>query len=289
MIDLIPKTTGLSTILDGFDAVISDVWGVVHNGIIATAGAKEALASARAMGKTVVLLTNAPRPPESISKQLADFGITDKSYDSIISSGGETRSLMEAEGDTPFYHLGPQRDRALYEGLSAQPATFEDAKYLLVTGLFDDETEQSEDYRPQLEAALKRKLRLICANPDLIVERGERLIPCAGAIADLYQTMGGEVVWVGKPHPHVYAMAHARISALRGVDVPKSRILCIGDALRTDLAGARDSGYSVLMTLAGIHAHQIGLSDQGYDEMRLAQMLKAAELRPLGCMTTLGW
>ena len=289
MTAFIPKLAGLSEIIGQYDAIISDVWGVLHNGIVATPGAKDALASARGHGKTVALLTNAPRPPASIAKQLAQLGITAQSYDAIISSGGETRSLMQAEGDTPFYHLGPQRDHALFEGLAARPVRFEDAKYLLVTGLFDDETEQAEDYRPQLEAAFARKLKLYCANPDLIVERGDKLIPCAGAIAELYETIGGEVIWVGKPRPHVYAMAHARINTLRGAVVPKSRILCIGDALRTDLAGARDNGYPVLMTLAGIHAHQIGLHNNQYDETLLTQMLKAADLRPLGCMVTLDW
>lgn len=285
----VPNISGLSTVMGDYDAIISDVWGVLHNGLVATPGAAHALASARQAGKAVVLLTNAPRPPASIAKQLAGLGITAESFDAIVSSGGETRVLMEKEGDAPFYHLGPARDHALFKGLAARSVAFEDASYLLVTGLFDDETETAEDYRAQLQAARARGMRLFCANPDLIVERGDRLIPCAGALAELYETMGGEVIWVGKPRPHVYGVARATIAKILKREPDRARILCIGDALRTDLAGARDNGHPVLMTLAGIHAHQIGLDGQNYDAARLSRLMEEAQLDPMGCMVTLKW
>ena len=159
MSEPLPHLTQLRDVISRYDAIISDVWGVVHNGLEATAGAPEALAAAREAGLAVVLLTNAPRPPQSIQKQLRGLGVIDHAYDAIISSGGVTRALMVSEGDAPFFHLGPDRDKPLYAGLSARPASFEDAGYILCTGLFHDETETAEDYRSMMEAALARKLR----------------------------------------------------------------------------------------------------------------------------------
>lgn len=281
--------TSLAAIAGNYDAIISDVWGVLHNGIAANPGAPEALKAAREAGLAVCLLTNAPRPPASIRHQLRGFGVPDESYDAIVSSGGVTRALVEAEGARPFYHLGPERDAPLYEGLAARPVGFEDAAYILCTGLFDDETETAEDYRPLLEQALRRKLRLYCANPDLVVERGKDLIPCAGAIADLYAHLGGEAVFVGKPHPLVYEYARKEIAATLGRDVPRKRILCIGDAFRTDVAGGIANGHDVLMTLAGIHAHQIGLRGEAFDRAALEALIVESGARPTMSMVSLRW
>lgn len=289
MSEPLPHLTNLRGIISRYDAIISDVWGVVHNGLEATAGAPEALASARDAGLAVVLLTNAPRPPHSIQKQLRGLGVSDLAYDAIVSSGGVTRALMASEGDAPFFHLGPERDKALYAGLSARPVPLEDAHYILCTGLFHDETETAEHYRPMMEAALARKLRLYCANPDLIVERGHDLIPCAGAIADIYERMGGETVWVGKPHPLVYAEARAAVTAKLGREISPERILCVGDAFRTDVAGARAGGHDCLMTLAGIHGHQIGLRDGRFDQAAFEALAQASGTRPTMTMVSLAW
>jgi HAD superfamily hydrolase (TIGR01459 family) len=289
MLELVPHVSRLSAIIESYDAIISDVWGVLHNGIVATDGAHQALAHARRAGKAVILLTNAPRPPGSIREQLRSLAIPDDSYDAIVSSGGVTRELMSAEGAKPFYHLGPERDRALYAGLAASPAPFEDATYILCTGLFDDETETAEDYRAQLVAARTRGLRLYCANPDLIVERGDRLIPCAGAVADLYESLGGEVSWVGKPRPLVYERVRALIAETLGRMPSARRILCIGDALRTDVAGANAAGHDCIMTLAGIHAHQIGLKGQAFDGQALSCLARESGFIPTMSMVSLHW
>lgn len=289
MLPLIPELAGLSHVLDRYDAIISDVWGVLHNGIVATAGAQEALAAAREAGKPVVLLTNAPRPPHSIRTMLRGLKVGDDAYDALVSSGGVTRDLLLEEGARGFHHLGPERDHALFEGLACRPTTLEAADFILCTGLFDDETDQAEDYRPLLEQALSRRLRLYCANPDLIVERGDKLIPCAGAIADLYERMGGEVIWVGKPKPLVYRVVRRIIAERLGFEPEPARILCIGDALRTDIAGAVANGHESLMTLAGIHGHQIGLANGRFDAMRLATLAAESETRPTMCMASLVW
>ena len=289
MPDPVVHLNHLREVVSRYDAIISDVWGVVHNGLVATPGAPEALAAARNAGLAVVLLTNAPRPPDSVREQLRDLGVMDGAYDAIVSSGGVTRALIAREGDAPFYHLGPQRDFPIFEGLEARPSSFEDARYILCTGLFDDEVESPEDYRPLLEKALARKLRLYCANPDLIVERGTRLIPCAGAIADIYQQMGGEAIFVGKPHPLVYEHARAEIAAKLGRTVPNSRILCIGDAFRTDVAGAEAGGHDCIMTLAGIHGHQIGLKGSDFDRSAFEALAQKSGSRPTMSMVSLVW
>lgn len=289
MTALTPYITGLSSLIERYDAIISDVWGVLHNGVVATPGAGEALRTAREAGKPVVLLTNAPRPPGSIRRQLTGFGVIEEVSDAIVSSGGVTRDLLAKQGDAPFFHLGPVRDRPIYEGLAARPVPFEEAASILCSGLFDDETEQAEDYRPMLDAALARKLPLICANPDLVVERGNDLLPCAGAIADLYEKMGGETIWVGKPHPLVYRYAREAIEAQLGRPVEASRILCIGDALRTDVAGAMAAGHDCLMTLAGIHGHEINLHGNQFNRDLLEAMFAANQKRPIAVTISLAW
>lgn len=285
----VPHITRLRDVVSRYDAIISDVWGVIHNGVSATHGAGEALSEARKAGVAVVLLTNAPRPPSSIREQLRDFGIPDAAYDAIVSSGGVTRSLLAEEGGAPFFHLGPARDAPLFQGLAEHPTAFDEARFILCTGLFNDEIEQADDYRPMLEQALSRKLRLYCANPDLVVERGTALIPCAGAIADIYERTGGETIWVGKPHPLVYQHARQTVSKHLVRDVPAQRILCIGDAFRTDIAGANAAGHDCIMTLAGIHAHQIGLAGQTFDREAFEELARQSKTRPTMTMVSLVW
>ena len=277
----------LSDVLDRYEAIISDVWGVLHNGVIATPGAQQALAGARRAGKPVALLTNSPRLPHLVAEQLRDLGVVEPCYDALVSSGGVTRELLEKEGPKTFYHIGPARDSGLFEGLEARPAPLEAAELILCTGLFDDETETPDQYRSMLQSAHARALRLYCANPDLIVERGDRLIPCAGAIADLYEKMGGSVIWVGKPKPLVYERARQALETALGRTLALNRVLCIGDAFRTDIAGANAEGHDVIMTIAGIHGHQIGLSGNNYDLARLEQFAAETRLRPTYCMVSL--
>ncbi|MCA0400153.1 MAG: TIGR01459 family HAD-type hydrolase [Proteobacteria bacterium] len=285
----LPHIARLRDLAPRYDAIISDVWGVLHNGLAATPGAPEALAEARKAGLAVVLLTNAPRPPHSIIEQLDSLGVTRDAYDAIVSSGGVTRDLIVEEGPVSFHHIGPARDHSLFEGLSARPAAIDAAEYVLCTGLDDDESERAEDYRPRLEIALARGMKLYCANPDLVVERGDRLIPCAGAIAEIYEAMGGETIWVGKPHPLVYERARAALALKLGRMPDKGRVLCIGDAFRTDVAGAVRAGYDCLMTLAGIHAHEIRLDGESYDKDAFEALAMRNATRPTATTVSLGW
>src|ERR1700733_549253 len=194
-------------LVGGVDVLLSDIWGVVHNGLVAFPEACEALHSFRMQGGTVILITNAPRPADSVQRQLRKLGVADDTYDAIVSSGDLTRHFVADHPGQKMFWLGPERDNSIYRGLDAVLAPLEQADYIVCTGLFDDETESAEDYRAMMLQAHARKLPLICANPDIPVERGAPLGHCAGAIAELYRELGGGGVFYGKPHRPIYERA----------------------------------------------------------------------------------
>jgi HAD superfamily hydrolase (TIGR01459 family) len=257
----VPLISGLSAIADRYAAIICDVWGVLHNGVVGYPDAGEALRRFRASGKPVVLLTNAPRPAFEIEGMLARFGIAPDTFDTIVSSGDATRTLLKREGAVKVFHLGPARDLRLFEGLKLDLVPDTQAELVVCTGLFDDDTETPEDYRAALKRYADRGLRLICANPDIVVERGDRLVFCAGAIARLYEEIGGTVVMVGKPYKPVYDVAMETVAEIAGRPVRHDEVLAIGDALATDVRGAWGQGMGVLMVTAGIHAADFGPAD----------------------------
>jgi len=245
----------LRDLVGGVDVVLSDIWGVVHNGLVAFPEACEALHQVRAQGSTVILITNAPRPADSVQRQLRKLGVADDTYDAIVSSGDLTRTFVAERTGQSMFWLGPERDNSIYRGLDAVFAPLQSADYIVCTGPFDDETESAEDYRGMMTEARGRNLTLVCANPDIVVERGDRLIYCAGAIAELYRELGGEVIFYGKPHRPIYERAMAIAQACRGnVATPSSRVLAIGDSVRTDLAGAQGFGIDCLFVTRGIHS-----------------------------------
>jgi HAD superfamily hydrolase (TIGR01459 family) len=251
-------TERFSTLAGGYDAVLSDVWGVIHNGVAATAAACDTLARFRQSGGTVILITNAPRPGQVVLKFLDKVGVPHDAYDGIVSSGDVTRAVMAARPDKAVFHVGPERDLPIFDGLGLSFVGLEQANYVVCTGLRNDEVETPESYRAELGQLLKRKLFMLCGNPDLVVERGDKLVYCAGAIADLYRSLGGEVLYAGKPHRPIYDLALERIAALRGKPAPLARVLTIGDSIRTDLKGATDYGLDCLFVTAGIHAEELG-------------------------------
>ena len=170
-----PLISKFSELARNYDVLLCDVWGVIHNGIVATPPACDALMRTRARGGVVVLITNAPRPSDVVARQLERFHVPRETYDAIVSSGDVTRSVVEARHGQTVYHLGPERDAAIFRGLDVQFAPLETADYVVCTGLEDDDTEAPEDYRLRLEAMLKRKLFMVCGNPDVVVERGPTL------------------------------------------------------------------------------------------------------------------
>lgn len=236
------------------DVLISDIWGVVHNGVVAFPEACEALQTFRKQGGTVVMLTNSPRPTPAVQEQLRDLRVPDDCYDDIVTSGDLSRHYIAARPGQPLYQIGPDRDGPTFHGLDVNFAPLERADYIVCTGLFDDETETAEDYREILLKALSRKLPMICANPDIIVERGDKMIYCAGAVAELYRELGGYVTFYGKPHLPAYQRAFELAAARCGAAVPRERMLAIGDSVRTDLAGANNSGIACVFVTRGIHS-----------------------------------
>jgi HAD superfamily hydrolase (TIGR01450 family) len=239
-------------IASSYDAVLCDVWGVLHNGVDAFAEASDALIAARKAGLTVVLITNSPRPSPGVKTQLRLIGVPDEAYDGIVTSGDVTRRLI-AEGPRRIFLLGPERDVPLLDGLDVERVSEEAAEAIVCSGFFNDDVETPEDYRDMLTAFIARGVPMICANPDLVVERGSRMIPCAGAIAQLYTELGGETRIAGKPYQPIYEASLAALSTLRGKFDP-ARVIAIGDGMGTDVRGALDQGLDLLYISGGIHA-----------------------------------
>lgn len=273
-----------------YDLVLCDVWGVLHNGVAGSQAAAQALMRARAGGATVILVSNAPREPEGVARILDGFGIPREAYDAIVTSGMVTGALLAQRPGVRMWHLGPERDLGIYKGLDLTLAPFEEAELIVCTGLFDDTVETPDDYADTLQAARARGLPFICANPDIVVERGGDLIWCAGAIAEAYAERGGDVVFCGKPHRPIYETAFATAATLRGAPVERARILAIGDALRTDLAGALGFGIDCLFVAAGIHAGELGLEHGAeVDARALVRLLADGPGRPAAVTTRLAW
>jgi len=245
--------SGLSEIASGHDALICDVWGVVHDGARHHPAAADALFRFKEKHGPVVLLTNAPRVPEEVAAQCASYGLPPGCYDAIVSSGGATRDELarrSAAKTLSLYYIGPDRDLPMIAGLDIRRAGIEEAELVLCIGLVDDMTETVADYAEVLAAMKARELVMLCANPDLVVHRGPRLLYCAGSLAQAYESLGGEVVYYGKPHLPVYA------AALAAAGNPK-RPLAVGDGLVTDIRGANAAGLDVLFIADGVHGEDI--------------------------------
>lgn len=285
-----PILQNAGALLSRYDAVFCDVWGVVHNGITAYTDACDALRTFRRSGGTVVLLTNAPVPEHRVETMLGMRQVPRDAWDAIVSSGAIALEHMIGQGFTSVYGIGPRdRDAAFFDKAAAKLVPLSEAQAIVATGLDDDRTEVAEDYRPLLEDALQRRLPFICANPDLVVDVGGTLYLCAGAIADVYQHMGGEVFWAGKPHSSAYLTALAAAERVRGIAVSHDRVLVIGDALRTDLEGARRFGLDALFIAGGIHRDDVVESGR-LDPVKLEALFSMPGApSALGAMTQLTW
>lgn len=281
-------TDKFSALAPRYEAVLSDVWGVLHNGVAAFPEAGDALVRFRAQGGTVVLISNAPRPGRYVARMLERLGVPREAYDDIVTSGDVTRDYVAGRPGGRVFHIGPERDHSVFTGLDAPFAPLEAADYAICTGLFDDDTETPEDYRALLGALRARGLFMVCANPDKVVERGDRLVYCAGAVADLYGELGGEVLYAGKPYRPIYDLARAKVAAARGREVALQRMLAIGDSVRTDLRGAVDLGVDCLFVTAGIHAEELGHREDP-DPTALAAMFAAVGQLPKAVTRRLAW
>lgn len=283
MTDLIPS---LASLADDYDAVFCDLWGCLHNGQTPFPAAVAALRAFRAQGKTVLLLTNSPRPKSAVIAQLAHIGVPTDAWDEIVSSGDATQyALLSGVIGTRIHHIGAPKDASFFTDLPADapalPLTLvplADAEGVVCTGLADDLTETPDDYRPTLLMMKAMGLTMLCANPDLIVDLGDRRLFCAGALAQEYEAMGGTALYYGKPHPPIYDLARRRLSALTGQD--EARILAIGDGIHTDVQGGIGEGIDTLFVTAGIAAHEFGPDPAHPDPARLRAWLEAQQLSP---------
>jgi len=280
---------GLQPLADAYDLILCDVWGVLHNGVKAYEAASDALTRFRAKGGRVVLVSNAPRPGSSVGTQLDGFQVPRSAYDAIVTSGDLTRLAIQERIDKVVHHIGPPRDMPIYNGLNVRFGSIEEADYVVCSGFDNDEEETVEDYRPQLEAMRRRGLLMVCANPDLVVERGHMILPCAGTIALAYEEMGGEVFYAGKPHRPVYERALAVASDLAGHPIPKERVLAVGDAIRTDIAGAVGFGIDALMIARGIHAEELGLHRGDLVSDHAQDWVDRQPVRPTALTDVLSW
>ena len=251
--------------------------------------AGDALQRYRAEGGRVVLVSNAPRPGASVAQQLDGLGVPRAAYDAVVTSGDLTRAIVVERGQQMLHHIGPERDMPLFEGLPVRFASLDDADYVVCTGLFDDEIETIADYESTLRLMRERGLWMACANPDIVVERGHKLILCAGALAAAYEAIGGESYTAGKPHRPIYEAAFAEGARLIGLDPPMSQILAIGDAIRTDVAGGRAFGIDVLLIARGIHAGDLGYAPGMLDPAKASAWLATQEYQPSSALPELVW
>jgi len=279
---------GLAPLASRYAGLVCDVWGVLHDGLVAYPAAVDALKRfRRETGNPVMLLTNAPRRAEDVARQIARFGVPRDAYDGIVSSGDATRRLVAASGAKSVLYIGPDRDRALLAGLDIDFVEA-GAEIIVCTGPFDDDIDVPEDYRERFEAHVAAGLPFYCANPDLVVERGSRLVYCAGALAALYEALGGTTIIIGKPHRPVYDVTMAHLAERAGRTLDPAEVLAIGDAIVTDAKGASDFGLDLLFVTGGIHAADFGPPDAP-NLAAVRTRLAAAGVSAVGAMPKLAW
>ena len=287
----IPIIESIKELGSRYSAWLVDIWGVMHNGRRAFPAAVDAARAYRKQGGIVVLLSNSPRPGPSVQEQLRHLGVPDQAYDATVTSGDLTRHELGKHEGATVYHLGPERDRPIFHGLPVKLGPPEEAALIVCSGLFDDATETPDDYVERLRALAARRLPMICANPDHLVERGDRLVYCAGALAAIYEREGGSVIYAGKPYAPIYLLALETIAKIVGRDVPRSEVLAIGDGVNTDIAGAAALGISSVFVASGLHVPANSGGDAGTDALdarHLAELFAQAG-RPLAAMPALVW
>lgn len=283
----IPILDSMSPFARRYDAWLTDIWGVMHNGVAPFQNAVDACRVFRQGGGTVVLISNAPRPRETVAEQLLQVGVPADCYDGIATSGDVTRMLVGGYEGGAIHHLGPVRDVPTFDGLGVSLSGLEGAAAVVCTGLIDDETETPDDYGALLAAMGERGLPMICANPDILVERGDRLVYCAGALAESYERIGGKVIYAGKPHGPIYDLAFALVNEVRGSPLHRHRIVAIGDGVRTDIAGAAAQEIDSVFVASGVH---LGASARAHLNASTLNGLFARDgARPVAALAELAW
>ncbi len=280
---------GLAALANDYDVLLSDVWGVIHNGEQSFPDACAALARYRAERGPVVLISNSPRPAWEVVAQLDSLAVPREAWSAFVTSGDATRALLAERAPGPVWTIGPERVGGLYEGLGLDFSEADEAAFISVTGPDDDEVEGPEDYRERLTGPAARGLPMICANPDRVVQRGSRLIYCGGALADVYKELGGEVLMAGKPYAPIYDLALAEAARLLDRPVDPRRVLCIGDGVHTDVLGAEDRGLDCLFVARGIHGEAAMGPDGRLSAPAVDALLAAEGVKARYAMADLVW
>jgi HAD superfamily hydrolase (TIGR01459 family) len=282
------QAAGLSELSDRYDVLLCDVWGVIHNGLESFPEACEALAHFREQRGPVVLISNAPRPSGPVIEQLDSLGVPREAWSQVVTSGDATRVLLAERAPGPAWRLGPDRDWPLYQGIDLEFSDLEAARFISCTGPFDDENEEPADYRERFEGAIAHGLEMICANPDIVVQRGEKLVYCGGALAQLYESLGGKVLMAGKPYQAIYDLALEEAVPRLERPLDRSRVLCIGDGLPTDVRGANARNLDILFIASGIHGAET-IGPDGLNTAAVADLLRQDGLAATWAMADLVW
>jgi HAD superfamily hydrolase (TIGR01459 family) len=277
---VIPILSSMRELSSACDAWIVDIWGVMHNGAHAFTAAGEACRQFRRRGGIVMLLSNAPRPFHAVVQQMHALGVDPEAYDGGVTSGDATRSLIEAWSGRPLLHIGPDRDKGLFEGLPHRFTGAEAAEAIVCSGLWDDVNETPTDYAALFDQLAERRVPMLCANPDLVVGRGGKLVYCAGALAAAYAAKGGAVIYAGKPYAPIYERTFAAIEQIAG-SVARERILAIGDGIDTDLLGAHRVGLRSVFIASAVHL------PGGLDAQALEALFTARPYRPIAALPAL--
>jgi len=279
----IPLIHSIAPLASGTTAWLVDIWGVIHNGVKPFMHACTACTRYREEGGIVVLVSNSPRLNDSVAAQLDGIGVPRSSWDAIVTSGDVARTLIERYSGRPILHVGPERDLATLAGLHLKRVGARDAEAIVCTGLFDDERETPDDYAAMLQQCVARGLPMICANPDVMVERGGRIIYCAGAIARAYEALGGKVEYAGKPYAPIYALTFVTLESLKAGSADKAKLLAIGDGIGTDIAGADTAGVRSVFVASGVHVKG------SLDAKAIEGLFPPGSPRPVAAMSTFAW
>lgn len=279
----LPIISSVAPFAEGTSAWLVDIWGVIHNGVKPYLDACAACASFREQGGIVVLVSNSPRPRESVIAQLDTIGVPRTTFDAIVTSGDVARTLVSGYRGRPVVHIGPERDLGVFAGLDIDRVKPEAAEAVVCTGLYNDETETAADYAELLAACLERRLPMICANPDIMVERGGRIIYCAGAVARAYEALGGTVEYAGKPYLPIYALTFSTLETLKPGSSEKASLLAIGDGVATDISGAAAAGVRSVFVASGVHVRG------ALDTAAIEELFPAGSPRPVAVMPKLAW
>ncbi len=280
----IPILTSVAGVSENHKAWLCDVWGVLHDGETVFAPAIEACRMFKRGGGEVVLISNSPRPSDAVLDHLNSLGVPRDCFSALVTSGDVTRALVETYSSEPVFHLGPERDRCLFDALDVEFAPAAKAVAIVCTGFFDEEHEVAEDYDGMLAAFAARGVPMICANPDLVVERGSKLLPCAGLLAERYAALGQTVVQAGKPYRPIYEAALRKLTK----PLPKSEILAIGDGIETDIKGASSQGIDSIYIASRVHVGD-AVEDGAANGPLIERLFASRPFRPAAAMPQLQW